>query len=221
MLGPPKEDMAMPDHSRNEFSRRLFLKTASTGLLAALSSSALLQACTFPSREAASSVALWYAINFERRKFNSRLPWIPISAKLTKVAQAHIKDLATYKPHNACGGNLHAWSKNGPWKKYGCIDQDPHVMWDKPSEIAGYTNQGETTCFHPNNAGFEVSHSGSSAPRDIVASWIKSKKGHKEVLFSLNDTQNENDWSCATWRALGAAYGNGYACAWFGETADL
>lgn len=206
-------------------SRRSFLQLAAaggTGTVLAL----LLGACNYPTPADAGSVALWYQINRARQRFTSSLPWIPISRKLTKVAQAHVKDIMTYHPEQNCGSNLHSWSPNGPWgSNYGCYDPKKQSTWvistKKPEEIAGYKWQGEDTCYAPANAGYENAHYGSSTPKEIVDSWINSKKGHKETMFNLK-IPNGADWSCVTWRALGAAYQKGgFACAWFGETADL
>src|SRR5688572_24147787 len=76
---------------------------------------------------------------------SKKLPAIPLSAKLTKVAQAHAHDLAdhyTFAVDNKC--NPHTWSDKGTWTA--CCYTNDHAqaqcMWDKPKEIAGYASDG-------------------------------------------------------------------------------
>src|SRR6478736_6249232 len=44
-----------------------------------------------------------------------KLPGIKISAALTRVAQAHVRDLSINKPNNADECNMHSWSSKGNW----------------------------------------------------------------------------------------------------------
>ena len=131
-----------------------------------------------------------------------------------KLLFGAVIDLNTYHPEKTCGdkGNLHSWSNNGNWQgKYGesawkgCCYPDDHsnktCMWEKPKEITNY----------PDN-GYEISHwgSGTVTAQSALASW-KTSSGHNDVIL------NKGMWSNLTWKAIGAAYGGNYACAWFGE----
>src|SRR5687768_3564667 len=84
-----------------------------------------------------------YELIMKYRK-EKNLESIPLSAKLTLVAQIHAKDLAeNFEPFNGkC--NLHSWSKKGKWEA--CCYTDDHkkseCMWSKPKEIAGYASSG-------------------------------------------------------------------------------
>jgi len=121
------------------------------------------------------------------------------NAALRKVAEAHVKDLATHHPENNCNGNLHSWSNNGAWTG-GCYDSNNSatysIMWLKPKEIAGY-----------NNYGYEISHSGSSTPAGALNSW-KNSPAHHDVII------NKGYWTQA-WTGMGAAMYGGYAVVWF------
>ena len=83
------------------------------------------------------------AINAYRQ--SQRLAAIPVSDELTRVARAHVADLAANHPEDACNGNLHSWSTNGNWTG-GCYhgtDQATWpLMWNKPKEIAVYPGNG-------------------------------------------------------------------------------
>ena len=86
-----------------------------------------------------------YDLIMEYRK-SKKLPPIPLSEKLTLVAQTHAKDLAEnyeFDPKkNKC--NPHNWSNKGKWTS--CCYTDDHkvagCMWTKPQEIAGYAGSG-------------------------------------------------------------------------------
>jgi hypothetical protein len=76
------------------------------------------------------------------------LPSIPFSCSLTKVAQAHVKDLHLNKPdQNTC--NMHSWSSKGSWSS--CCYTDDHAeaecMWDKPREMTDYEGNGYEIAF--------------------------------------------------------------------------
>jgi hypothetical protein len=205
-------------------SRREFYTVAGLGTLGIGLASLFSQGCTREMEQeivklllALPEIELVFLINKYRRQ--NGLSDIPISYKLMAVAKKHVSDLSTYHPEQACGGNLHSWSTNGNWKG-GCFDPNNQstwpIMWDKPKEIANYTWQGEKTCF-VEGVGYENAASASTAQGALNA-WINSTAGHREVI--LNQKGPTGDWSCVTWRALGAAYGGGYACAWFGESKD-
>jgi len=178
-------------------SRRQFIKVSSIEVLLAICSFPFLQGCTPP------DTTLAQLINNYRQQ--NRLPAIPISSKLMQVASTHISDLRAYRPENNCAANFHSWSTHGTWTG-GCYKADDNstwsIMWDKPKEIAGYPDKG-----------YEIAYAGSSAAQDALNSW-KSSSPHNDVML------NKGQWQPFQWKALGAAYGGGYACAWFGATSD-
>ena len=73
-----------------------------------------------------------------------KLPSIKISAALTQVAQAHVRDLSSNKPSNVNECNMHSWSAKGNWTA--CCYDSKHTqsqcMWNKPKEIAGFQADG-------------------------------------------------------------------------------
>src|SRR5688572_10796475 len=85
-----------------------------------------------------------YDLIMEYRK-SKNLPPIPLSQKLTLVAQTHAKDLAEhheFDPKGKC--NPHSWSDKGNWTSC-CYTNDHKVascMWTKPQEIADYSGSG-------------------------------------------------------------------------------
>ncbi len=147
-------------------------------------------------------------INAHRQR--NGLPAIPTSAKLNRVAAAHMDDLATHHPdtgtHPANGMpcNMHSWSAHGNWAPMCYTDNHAEAerMWSKPREIAGYAESG-----------YEVSARGQRDAAAIVAIW-QGSPGHNEVLL------NRGMWSNYTWRAVGAAKAGDYSCAWFGTLRD-
>lgn len=131
---------------------------------------------------------------------------IPLSPKLSRVAQIHAKDLAEhYDPKNTrC--NLHSWSKNGKWTA--CCYTDDHkqarCMWDKPKEIAGYAGNG-----------YEISYfstAGANAEEGLEG-WKKSH-GHNQVII------NEGIWKPIQWNAIGVGLYQEYGVVWFGKEPD-
>jgi uncharacterized protein YkwD len=131
---------------------------------------------------------------------------IPVSAKLTRVAHLHARDLEeNYNPENKkC--NLHSWSKKGNWTP--CCYTDDHAeaecMWSKPKEIARYPGNGYEISFF-NSAG--------ATAEEGLNGW-KQSKGHHEVII------NQGIWRNVTWNAVGIGiYGN-YGVVWFGEAPD-
>jgi hypothetical protein len=173
------------------------------GLLGGAGALLLLRRPGAPGAAAQSATAgLAEAINAYRQ--DQGLPPIPVSEELTKVAQAHVADLAAHHPEAACNGSLHSWSTNGAWTG-GCYDPGDQatwpLMWDKPREIAGY----------PGN-GYEVAAWASPAitADQAVALW-RGDAPHDDVLL------NRGIWAGLSWQALGGWVADGYACAWFGE----
>lgn len=131
---------------------------------------------------------------------------IPLSKKLTEVAQIHAKDLNEnhYIENEKC--NMHSWSNAERWK--GCCytsdHADPNCMWDKPNQINGYKG-----------AGYEISYyySGGVTAEAAIEGWKKSKS-HDEVMI------NKGIWKQAKWTAIGVGIYSGYSTVWFGMVAD-
>ena len=135
-----------------------------------------------------------------------KLPPIPLSNKLTLVAQLHAKDLAEQYNANDERCNLHSWSAKGKWTP--CCYTDDHkkaqCMWDKPREIAGYQSNG-----------FEISYysGGGATAQEGLAGW-KVSTGHNQVLI------NEGIWKTIKWNAIGIGIYKEYGVVWFGELKD-
>ncbi|MBT1687725.1 CAP domain-containing protein [Dawidia soli] len=135
------------------------------------------------------------------------LPPIPLSAKLTRVAQTHARDLAdnyTFDPTNKC--NPHSWSEKGKWSS--CCYTSDHAqaqcMWDKPKEIAGYESEG-----------YEIAYYGSAGAKadEALEGWKKSP-GHNPLII------NSDTWSQLTWKAIGIGTYKEYGLVWFGTLED-
>ena len=138
---------------------------------------------------------------------SKKLKSIPFSAKLTKVAQAHVKDLAAnynYEDHGDC--NPHSWSDKGIWTAccYTGDQKKATCMWGKPKEISGYESEG-----------FEIAYYSSSGATAVegLEGWKKSH-GHNPVLI------NSETWSKTEWRAIGIGFYEQYGVVWFGELED-
>ena len=132
---------------------------------------------------------------------------IPLSVKLTEVAQTHARDLADnyeFDPENKC--NPHSWSKKGKWTSC-CYTKDhkqASCMWAKPKEITGY----------PGN-GFEIAYYSSSGAnaKEGIEGW-KISPGHNPLLINLGT------WSKVKWKAIGMGIYKEYGVVWFGEVTD-
>jgi len=147
-----------------------------------------------------------YDLIMDYRK-SKRLKQVPLSSKLTQVAQAHVRDLAAnfdYDNKNNC--NPHSWSDKGSWSP--CCYTPDHkyakCMWDKPKEIGGYNGDGFEIAF--------FSSSGATAA-DGLEGWKKSP-GHNPLLV------NTGMWSKVEWKAIGVGVYQQYAVVWFGEVED-
>ena len=146
-----------------------------------------------------------YNLLMEYRK-EKKLESIPLSAKLTMVAQIHAKDLSeNYKPFDGpC--NLHSWSKKGKWQS--CCYTDDHkqaaCMWSKPKEIAGYQSDG-----------YEISYynGGGVTAQEGIDGW-KESTGHNQVII------NEGIWKSVKWNAIGIGLYKEYGVVWFGKLED-
>jgi uncharacterized protein YkwD len=147
-----------------------------------------------------------YRLIMEYRKTKG-LPSIPLSAKLSQVANVHAHDLAdNYKfdPDNKC--NPHSWSKKGSWTAC-CYTSDhkrAQCMWDKPKEIAGYSGFGYEIAYY--------STAGATAQEGLDG-W-KVSPGHNPLIVNLDI------WSKVKWNAIGVALYKEYGLVWFGEEKD-
>lgn len=147
-----------------------------------------------------------YEMIMEYRK-SKKLKPIPYSAKLTRVAQAHVRDLAAnfdYENRGEC--NPHSWSDKGKWSP--CCYTNDHskaaCMWDKPKEISGYEG-----------AGYEIAYfsSGGASAAEGLEGWKKSP-GHNPLLI------NSGSWEKLQWQSIGIGIYEQYAVVWFGEQED-
>jgi len=149
---------------------------------------------------------LLYDLLMDYRK-SKKLKVIPISSKLTKVAQAHVRDLAEHFDYENRGDcNPHSWSSSGSWSA--CCYTPDHkqaaCMWSKPKEISGYQGDGYEIAFY--------SSDGAGAQESLDA-W-KQSAGHNPVVV------NSGTWEQVTWNAIGVGIYNKYAVVWFGQVAD-
>lgn len=149
----------------------------------------------------ADAAALVKLINDYRASI--KLPRVAISPALTKVAQAHVRDLNVNKPVKA-GCNMHSWSDRGSWTAccYDSSREAARCMWKKPREIAGYKGNG-----------YEIAANASGiTPEQALRLWQESPAHHGVMI-------NKDQWK-VPWRALGVAVEGDFAVAWFGEIAD-
>lgn len=147
-----------------------------------------------------------YKLMMDYRK-SKGLDLIPLSAKLTLVAQTHAQDLVNnykFDFDNKC--NPHSWSKKGKWSA--CCYTNDHkqaqCMWDKPKEIASYEGSGYEIAYY--------SSKGATAEEGL-AGW-KLSPGHNPLII------NDGTWSKAKWQAVGIGFYGEYGIVWFGEVAD-
>ncbi len=142
-----------------------------------------------------------------RYRASKGLARLPLSASLTRVAQAHLADLETnYRSGGRC--NMHSWSSRGNWSS--CCYTPDHAeaacMWEKPNEISGGLYQ---------SPGYEIvaHYTAPITPAMAIEIWRESAAHNAMVL-------NHGRWADNTWRAMGAAIGRHYAVVWFGESPD-
>lgn len=138
---------------------------------------------------------------------SKNLKTIPLSEKLTKVAQVHTRDLSeNYKIDSRDRCNPHSWSKKGAWTAccYTSDHRQAKCMWDKPNEIAGYSSQG-----------YEIAYYNSRGARaqEGINGW-KLSSAHNPLLV------NEGIWSKVEWNAIGIGIYKEYAVVWFGQLED-
>jgi uncharacterized protein YkwD len=147
-----------------------------------------------------------YDLIMEYRK-SKGLESIPLSGKLTQVAQTHAQDLAnnySFDPENKC--NPHSWSTKGTWTSccYTSDHKQARCMWQKPKEIADY----------PGN-GFEIAYYSSlgASAQEAIDGW-KTSPGHNPLMV------NTENWAAVKWKGIGVGIYKEYGVVWFGEVKD-
>ncbi len=110
---------------------------------------------------------LLYDLIMDYRK-SKKLKPIPFSAKLTMVAQAHVRDLEDNFEFELDDNNKIAQAA---------------CMWSKPKEIAGYEGDG-----------FEIAYiqSGAASAKEAIEGWKKSS-GHNPLLINAG-TWSKLEW---------------------------
>jgi hypothetical protein len=133
---------------------------------------------------------------------------IPLSRRLTRVAQAHVLDLYDHRPDRPGACNLHSWSRQGTWTA--CCYTDDHraaeCLWSKPRELTGYPGSG-----------YEIASASDDPDRilgagDAMEAW-RGSRPHADVLL------NRRAWK-RPWAAMGVGMYRGYAVVWFGHEPD-
>lgn len=132
---------------------------------------------------------------------------IPFSAALTRVAQAHVRDLENhfdFEPGGKC--NPHSWSAEGDWSSccYTNDHKEASCMWDKPKEISRYDSPGYEIAYFASNG---------AKAREGLDGWVRSPSHHPLII-------NSGMWSQVSWNAVGIGIYGKYAVIWFGEMAD-
>ena len=142
--------------------------------------------------------------NYRKSK---RLAPIPFSAKLTKVAQVHVKDLMENYDANGTKCNPHSWSGEGKWTSccYTPDHKQAKCMWDKPKEIADYQGNGYEIAYYSSD---------DATAEEGLDGWKKSP-GHNPLLI------NTGIWTKIKWKAMGIGLYKNYGVVWFGETEDV
>lgn len=148
-----------------------------------------------------------YELILAYRKSKGLAP-IPLSSKLTQVAQTHAHDLAdnyNFDPDkNKC--NPHSWSTKGIWSA--CCYTNDHkqaaCMWAKPKEITGYASPGYEIAYY--------SSIGATA-KEGLEGW-KVSPGHNPLII------NSEIWSKVKWKGMGVGIYKEYGIVWFGEAED-
>lgn len=149
---------------------------------------------------------LLYDMIMEYRKSQGLEP-IPLSARLSRVAQVHARDLMEnykFSPNNRC--NPHSWSNKGKWSSccYTSDHKQAKCMWDKPKEITGYEGAGYEIAYY--------SSKGASA-KEGLDGW-KISASHNPLLI------NSGVWEKVEWKAIGIGIYGTYGIVWFGEVPD-
>ncbi len=151
------------------------------------------------SREAKQIVA---RVNLHRQ--NNGRTEIALSRSLCAVAEAHVTDLIENQPYAAPGCSPNSWSSRAPVGAccYRDDSSNPECMWDKPEQLTGYPALGfESVAIHVANA------------NEAFIRW-RDEPGHSALML------NSGQWVGTPWQAVGAAYRDGHATLWFGESLD-
>ncbi|MEW6505175.1 MAG: CAP domain-containing protein [Chloroflexota bacterium] len=135
------------------------------------------------------------------------LPAVSLSQSLTRVAQAHVRDLYENRP-NTGECNLHSWSDKGNWTPV-CYTPDHKYasgMWQKPAEITNglYTGYGYEIAYW---------HSLQATAEGAFTAW-KFSSGHNAVMIE------DGIWKGMKWGAMGIGIYQNYAVVWFGQESD-
>ena len=149
---------------------------------------------------------LLYGMIMDYRK-SKGLEAIPLSSRLSRVAQLHARDLMEnyeFSPDNRC--NPHSWSEKGPWSSccYTSDHKQAKCMWGKPMEITGYEGAGYEIAYY--------SSKGASA-KEGLDGW-KVSPSHNPLLI------NSGPWRKIEWKAIGIGIYGMYGIVWFGEVDD-
>lgn len=149
---------------------------------------------------------LLYEMIMDYRK-SKKLGPIPVSSRLSQVAQLHARDLMEsyeFSPDNRC--NPHSWSTKGKWSSccYTSDHKQAKCMWDKPKEITGYEG-----------AGYEIAYYSSkgATAQEGLDGWKRSPS-HNPLLI------NSGPWKKIEWNAIGIGIYGSYGIVWFGELPD-
>ena len=147
-----------------------------------------------------------YDLIMQYRKTKKLRP-ILFSEKLSRVAQAHVRDLdANFDYENRGDCNPHSWSDKGKWTPccYTADHAKASCMWSKPQEIAQYTGEG-----------YEIAYfsSGGATAFEGLEGWKKSP-GHNPLLI------NSGTWKKMEWKAIGVGVYGKYGVVWFGVMED-
>lgn len=149
------------------------------------------------------SLTLFNLVNEYRKVL--QLPSLSLSAGLTAVAQAHIRDLQLHRPDTGIC-NEHSWSGKGSWTPC-CYDHrkpDRDCMMEKPFEISSYPGKGYELIYMENS--------------DVVASTVfeywRTLPPAKAFLTNMKE------WEKFKWKAAGVAVSGGLAVIWLGEADD-
>jgi hypothetical protein len=149
------------------------------------------------------------------------LPAVPLSPLLTKVAEAHVRDMAAQAggglgvfertdPKTGLECGPHSWSNGGggKWTPV-CYTGDGRyalAMYAKPREITGGAYAAD---------GYEIAAWDTIAISPAVAleAWQMSP-AHDDVILE------RHGWEGSHWQAMGVAIGGHFAYIWFGKTRD-
>lgn len=136
-------------------------------------------------------------------------PRIPVSTALTRVARAHVRDLARNEPHKgpmfgkkAC--TLHSWSAQGPWSACCSTSEGAggRCTRSKPRQATDYPGRG-----------YEIAVQDVQSAAEALSAWRANPKDNALLV-------NEGRWRSRSWKAIGVGLYEGYAVAWVGTNAD-